>query len=128
MLCIDLFLTTSTTPNKRIFNDKGMDAFKQLLQITDWSTIEQLADSEGPDVAYASFISKYKSLYDVAFPITSSAKIKKQKSKNKIPNNPGCLQSCLNHVVRNLSSIKNTLKILPLRINSNSLNIEINSS
>src|SRR6218665_1312050 len=66
MLCIDLFLTTSrvsTTPNKRIFNDKGKDAFRQLLQLTDWSTIEQLADSEGPDVAYASFISKYKSLY-----------------------------------------------------------------
>src|SRR6218665_2907423 len=71
MLCMDLFLTTSrvsTTPNKRIFNDKGKDAFKQLLQITDWSTIEQLADSEGPDVAYASFISKYKSLYDLDDP------------------------------------------------------------
>src|SRR6218665_2194650 len=97
MLCIDLFLITSrvsTTPNKRIFNDKGKDAFKQLLQITDRLTIEQLADSEGPDVAYASFISKYKSLYDLAFPITTSAKVKKSNGPKQPWMSTALLKSC----------------------------------
>src|SRR6218665_1404699 len=97
MLCIDLFRTTSrvsTTPNKRIFNDKGKDALKQLLQITDWSTIEQLADSEGPDVAYASFISKYISPYDLAFPITTSAKVKKSNGPKQPWMSTALLKSC----------------------------------
>ena len=97
MLCIDLFLTTfrvSTTLNKSNFNDKGKDAFRQLLQITDWSTIEQLADSEGPDVAYASFINKYKSLYDLAFPITTSAKVKKSNGPKQPWMSTALLKSC----------------------------------
>ena len=37
-----------------------------------WLTLKVLAD-----VDYASFISKYKSLYYLAFPITTSAKVNK---------------------------------------------------
>src|SRR6218665_3232200 len=48
MLCIDLFLTTSrvsTTPNKRIFNDKGKDAYYKLLicrLLNNWLTLKVL--------------------------------------------------------------------------------------
>src|SRR6218665_2919389 len=127
MLCMDLFLTTSRVSILPLISASSMIRERMLLDnyynllisqlLNKWLTLEVL-------MLPMPHLLVNINRYNVAFPITTSAKVKNL----TVPNNPGCLQPCINHVVRNQSSIKKILKTFPLRIGSNSNNREINSS
>src|SRR6218665_1962724 len=60
---------TSKTFNRQNFNYQNKKAFENSLYSADWSSIDELANTEGPNTAYKAFFSQYKQLYDSAFPI-----------------------------------------------------------
>src|SRR6218665_2621443 len=59
-----------------------------------WSIIDQLADTEGPDAAYTCFVNKYKLAYDDAFPIATCAQIKRSNSPKQPWMTTALLNSC----------------------------------
>jgi len=56
-------------PAKRNFSDLAVTEFANSLHLTDWSFIDELITTENVDTVYEAFISKYKALYDSAFPL-----------------------------------------------------------
>lgn len=73
LLHIDLnppSLTPLSSSAKRNFNTEAKSTFVNSLSSTDWSFVDNLCKTSGPNSAYSAFILTYKSLYDKAFPIS----------------------------------------------------------
>src|SRR6218665_2411048 len=54
---------------KRTFSDSAKEAFTNSLLNTDWTFVEDQISTQNINIVYTSFITKYKSLYDLAFPL-----------------------------------------------------------
>lgn len=51
------------------------------LSLINWTFTDELVTNYGPDVAYNAFLSKYKSLYDQAFPLSSTQNRRNKRAK-----------------------------------------------
>src|SRR6218665_673717 len=60
---------TIRTLSKRTFLDSTKEAFVNSLLNTDWTFVEDQISTQNINIVYTSFITKYKSLYDLAFPL-----------------------------------------------------------
>jgi hypothetical protein len=72
LLHIDLYPSsrTSLSPSyKRTFNDQAKSTFINSLLTTDWTFVDELSISSGPNIAYKAFFDVYKRFYDEAFPL-----------------------------------------------------------
>src|SRR6218665_2501203 len=72
LLYMDLHFTQVKIENnstKRIFSDSAKEAFMNSLLNTDWTFVEDQISMQNINVVYTSLITKYKSLYDLAFPL-----------------------------------------------------------
>src|SRR6218665_1880566 len=103
---------------KRTFGEREKSDFLLSLQQVDWSGVDALALSEGPDVAYSAFINQYMILYDKFFPYKTNIK----SGKLNIPRQPWMTTALLNSCKRKSKLYKKYLKIHLTSISQNSLN------
>jgi len=73
ILIVDIDPSSPVIPppsTKRKFSLAAKTTFLNSLDHTDWTFIDNLATTDGPDTAYSAFINTYKCLYDTAFPLS----------------------------------------------------------
>src|SRR6218665_2375474 len=91
---------------KRTFGEREKSDFLLSLQQVDWSGVDALALSEGPDVAYSAFINQYMILYDKFFPYKTHIK----SGKLNTPRQPWMTTALLNSCKRKSKLYKKYLK------------------
>src|SRR6218665_89599 len=92
---------------KRTFSDSAKKAFMNSLLNTDWTFVEDQISTQNINIVYTSFITKYTSLYDLAFPL-----VKVTQKRRDGPRQPWMTMALLKSCKKKKNYIRNFIKTL----------------